>query len=426
VPVLIGELPKPRLLVLNAADECAAVIEKLAPTTLFVDTAELQAIRQKDWDGVVVFGDALALANHLYVIQFGGSWGNEIPVAGFSPGQPHQLAIVPRSNSVQFRVPDYLPTAVRPLIPSLVELITSKSQNMVMWAGMRGFSNASRPIIDIPFIEDADDYVLAGCFSRPATGAKWWWLPGDIEYPERWIGAALEDWSESDSDRFPSRPLWQKRDEWATPAELDLREKARGLREETAKLLRDMDKRELELTAQEEVEFVRTNSSDRRLLTAQGDDLVDETRACLEEFGFQVTNVDREIAIKGDRREDLRISNPDSPGWIAIAEVRGYKRGAQLNDLLRIGRFVARYVEETGRLPAASWYVVNHHFDQDPSTRPTPLASNPVEVKTFCESNGLIVDTRFLFRKRMEVRSGLTEPRDVRAMFTSGAEILSA
>jgi hypothetical protein len=203
-----------------------------------------------------------------------------------------------------------------------------------------------------------------------------------------------------------------------------VRAKAQELQEDIDRFIRDMDQKKLELATKEEAEFVRANRHERGLLTAQGDDLVDAVRACLEEIGFHVVNVDQEIATKGDRREDLRISDHDRPDWVAIAEVRGYKRGAQLNDLLRISRFVARYVQEAGRMPDASWYIVNHNMDQDPSIRPTPLASNPTEVTTFVDGNGLIIDTRFLFKKLMEVRSGLIESRDLRLALISGTGVI--
>ena len=95
--------------------------------------------------------------------------------------------------------------------------------------------------------------------------------------------------------------------------------------------------------------------------------------------------------------------------------IRGYKRGAQLNDLMRIGRFVTRYLQETSKLPNSAWYVVNQYIEQDPDARPSSLSSNPREVETFKEDNGLIIDTRLLFRMQMKVRSGEIQPQDARA-----------
>ncbi len=199
----------------------------------------------------------------------------------------------------------------------------------------------------------------------------------------------------------------------------------KALQVELDEFVADMGQKKLQVLRELEEESRRANDSDRRLLTAQGDDLVEEVQACLEELGFIVVNVDREITSEGDRLEDLRVKDPDNSDWIALAEVRGYRRGAQLNDLLRIGRFVARYVGETGKMPTASWYIVNHTLAQDPATRPSPLAGNPNEVDTFADGGGLIVDSRFLFRIRMDVRSGRVQPRQARDRLIASTGVLS-
>lgn len=176
VPQLIGELPKPRMLIINPGNDGIAAIdiEKLAPTIKFVNSSELLEIRQLDWDAAIVFGDAPSLADHLYVVQLGGDWGGRISVAASGA---HQLKIINRSRSVQFVIPDDLSEVVRPLMQSLVDLAQSRSPNPVMWGGMQSFSNESQPNIAQPFLIDADNYILAGCYLRPESSAEWWWLP---------------------------------------------------------------------------------------------------------------------------------------------------------------------------------------------------------------------------------------------------------
>jgi hypothetical protein len=144
--------------------------------------------------------------------------------------------------------------------------------------------------------------------------------------------------------------------------------------------------------------------------------LVAEVIATASELGFRVVDVDEEISKEGDRREDLRIIDPDDAEWTALAEVRGYTKGAQLNDLLRLARFVSRYIRDESREPDAVWYVVNHFLGMNPSLRPAPLESNVAEVETFGEGGGLVIDTRDLFRLRMRVRRGETTPAEARAL----------
>jgi hypothetical protein len=176
---------------------------------------------------------------------------------------------------------------------------------------------------------------------------------------------------------------------------------------EKAVILADLDQREALLHRELDERRERADRADRRLLTAQGDDLRAEVISALKDIGFTVTDVDTEAAKKGDLLEDLRVTDPDSPGWIALAEVRGYGAGAKVSDLQRIGRFVERYIKAEGKPPSSRWYVVNHHIGWDPSIRPTPLASNREEVELFSEVDGLVIDTRSLFTIRHEVRTGL-------------------
>lgn len=109
------------------------------------------------------------------------------------------------------------------------------------------------------------------------------------------------------------------------------------------------------------------------------------------------------VAVKRDMLEDLRVTDPDEPGWIALAKVRGYKGGAHLRDLLRIGRFVTRFLRDTGDEPSRRWYIVNGFLEHDPSEREEPLHSNPSEVATFTDDGGAVIDTRVLFKLSQEV-----------------------
>lgn len=422
LPERIGEQPKPRLLILNLSNsELKAALSQLAPTVRFMEEPELQWIRQRDWDAAVVFGSITGLESHLFVIQFGGTFGGAIE----SSMDDTVLTIVNASKATQFEIPDDAPDSTKTLIKSsLVKAITSQSLNGIMRAGLPNNIRNYRPKISQPFISDIDGHVLAGCFIRPESFSSWWWLPASVESPERWVAAALADWSNVNANVFPAGPTWQDRVEWQTPEEVELGLKISETVARHKRLLNELEQEEFTLRTDMESAAAQATATVRRLLTSQGDELVDEVYATFEELGFTVVNVDSEIAKVGDRREDLRINDPDRPGWTAIAEVRGYKRGAQLNDLLRINRFVTRYLQETGELPDSAWYVVNHSFDQDPMVRPSPLTSHPLELQTFAESNGLIIDTRFLFRLRMKVRRGEVQPAEARAQLTGTTGLL--
>src|SRR5258708_38956295 len=136
VPEIIGELPKPRVLIVNSDENNAAAtaMEKLAPTVRYVKNTELQHIRQLDWDGAIVFGDAPVLEDHLYVIQFGGEWGGAILIRESRGGVTYQLRTLPQSRSFHFLVPNDLPSPVTPTPFPLPALPSTHTHNLTIHA----------------------------------------------------------------------------------------------------------------------------------------------------------------------------------------------------------------------------------------------------------------------------------------------------
>ncbi|WP_075764688.1 maleylpyruvate isomerase N-terminal domain-containing protein [Actinoalloteichus fjordicus] len=117
---------------------------------------------------------------------------------------------------------------------------------------------------------------------------------------------------------------------------------------------------------------------------------------------------------QGQRREDLRVRDPDEPGWEAIVEIKGYTRGAQVNHLARIRRWASRYATDHGRAPDALWHVVNHFRTTDPSARPVVLPDDDALVDLVAEG-GVLIDTRDLFTAARDVQAG-TVAADVRKL----------
>jgi hypothetical protein len=219
-----------------------------------------------------------------------------------------------------------------------------------------------------------------------------------------WVELAMVNWAAADPGRFPGAPNWRYTREWATPEERALDEALEGL---TADHDAANQKYELDRTAAEAALATSRQTGDeleRLLLTAQGDELVRAVSACLSAFGFHVKDMDA-VFPAGQKREDLRVRPPADP-WTAITEVRGYKDGAQTNDLLRIGRFAVLYAKDEGRIPEASWYVVNQFKDEAPRSRDQALASTPDDLKTFADAGGLVIDTRDLLRLWLAVQAG--------------------
>jgi hypothetical protein len=66
----------------------------------------------------------------------------------------------------------------------------------------------------------------------------------------------------------------------------------------------------------------------------------------------------------------------------------------------------SQYAVETGQLPAATWFVVNHFRGTDPNSRQQLLPGPDEDAETFGQQGGLIIDTRDLFRLRKTVAAG--------------------
>jgi hypothetical protein len=410
---ILGRREQPRLLVIGVDEntDLAAHISGLAPTTKFLlDLGQIRQIRQRDWDAAILWNIDLDLAPHLFVLQFGGSRADTIidtPDLGAEIGHGELWTF-----STEFKIAEDLPAQIARLTRSeLAPHAMGKSRSATI--GVRTIRYRDPPTTpDInevfsAFLLDGDDAPIAGRYRRGNDSAEWWILPEDVPNPERWIAAALDEWRAIAPDVFPGEAVWTTRPEWRTPDETEIAAETTVLESRWADAVRAHDEAIAALEVRRLEAEQHADENERRLLTAQGADLVEEVIACLTDLGFDVIDVDKEVAQPGDLREDIRVTAEDTPDWIAIGEIRGYGRGAQLNDLLRLGRFVVRFVRDEGKEPNAIWYVVNHFRETDPTTRPAPLEANQAEVDTFAESGGVVIDTRDLFRLRNLVATGL-------------------
>lgn len=73
----------------------------------------------------------------------------------------------------------------------------------------------------------------------------------------------------------------------------------------------------------------------RRLLADNDDTLVEAVTYALAMVGFTVADLDKELSENEPRMGDLSVSDGD---WIAMAEIKGYTKGAKSNDLIVVGR----------------------------------------------------------------------------------------
>ncbi|MEU3465970.1 hypothetical protein ABZ721_39290 [Streptomyces sp. NPDC006733] len=409
-----GELPRPRVLVhgFPADSKFVAFIRRVVPTVRLIDSDELRVIRQKEWDATVTRGDIDGLDEGQNIFKVGGGY---IGRATQDDGTYMHISATATSHATHFQLStDLHPQIHRLSHDDLLPKAQKEAQNTVWFMHPLGRTISKSPRLSYsePFLRDADGEILAGRVVRGSF--ETWWLP-DLECDlTQWFAAALEIWNLRNPEAFPVTEEWKQRSKWQIPAEKDLESRRTQVRSELTSTIAKLAAEEESLGSAISEKSAQVDSAERLLLTAQGDPLVGQVAVSLAELGFSVVDVDKDISTPGDRREDLRISDSSDQDWCAIAEVRGYSRGAQLNDLLRLNRFVVRYVKEQGREPSAVWYIVNQEINKDPETRQLPLSSNKSEVATFAESGGLVIDTRDLFRILIAVREGRMEASAVR------------
>lgn len=256
-----------------------------------------------------------------------------------------------------------------------------------------------------PMLSDADGNMVIGAFPR-GDGGWCWALPHSTDHPELWLAEALTTWQEFAPERFPQIDPWRTRSAWMTAPERaahEVRDQHVAKRDD---MLLDLKKQGLEIDARILAAEKSAEQGPRRLLTSQGDTLVDAVMQALTGLGFLVEDIDDERDSQGLAKvEDLNVTDPGHSQKV-LAEVKGYTGGAKASDLIAIGRHAVRFVKRTGDAPDRTWYVVNQFLDRDPDARQRPLAGAPEDIKAFSDTGGLIIDTRDLFTLTQDVAAG--------------------
>lgn len=193
-------------------------------------------------------------------------------------------------------------------------------------------------------------------------------LPKEVDL-SAWFWAFLADVHELDPARVPQAPprLGNPSD-WYTPQEGSLAKRIVEIADEVEQLEVERERIENDLDAASK----EADAGIRRCIWADGDDLVASVGDILEKLGFVVRHMDAERQQSEPKREDLRLTLVDCPGWEAIAEVKGYTGGTRTNDARQIREYRDRYIIEESRPPDLMLWIANTHRTMDPSSRLVP------------------------------------------------------
>jgi len=258
---------------------------------------------------------------------------------------------------------------------------------------------------------------LATAFLREATSLGVAWLPSVDRNQSAWVDLLVTQWAQFDNNAFPSFGEWTDSHEWMVPEEAQILSQVQALEQKKKDAVIEIDKHIGELATKLALAKAKANNGLRRLITRQGEELVDEVAKALSSIGFNVTMVDQLVGEKKPKREDLRLKHLGKSGeeWNAIVEVRGYARsGGTTADLLRLNRFADLYEKETRRDPDKRIYIVNGQTELLPSQRQEPLVSAIEDLEIFSDSNGILIWSIDLFRALKA-----TDPTDYPALLES-------
>lgn len=404
---IYDEDPRPRVLLTgdSASAELTEVVEKYSGTVRVIPR-NLKQIRWESWDAMVTLGVPGNWEDHLVVLQIGGqpvgrNWHSHYGLvdvgAVFSHGSE-----VESVDTLEGTLKDIVKSELIPLIrewptPRLVLEVPSRSQEASYFE---------------PLVSDLDGKAYAAIY-RPDVGPREViYLPNVVTDIRPWLLYAFERWSALNPESFPASPDWTNAEEWMTAEETDARATWVAACDAAEKARIEEERVESEsLSALRELRE-KVDEAERVLLTGTADELVQAVRFALIRIGFEVE--DQDALGAREKLEDLRVHDGE---WIALCEVKGYTGGGKVSDLLKIGRFVERYIKETkGESPDARWYVVNQFRERDPSTRRQLLWGQDADVEGFAESDGLAIDTRSIFLLDKDVAGGVITSDEARRL----------
>lgn len=291
-------------------------------------------------DGVCVLYRAIEAATGL-TVEDRADWAGSVE---------HSRGVV----GDELLLPDTVPEPIAELVRTRLLPIALERRSHVAFRARRGFGEikgpgyrpprVQAPEFD-PFLMTRDGAALAGRYQRSAT-AEAWLLPPDVGDLIPWVAAAVSEWHALNPSRFPALPNWADEAAWMTSRERKAAAALSKVLDRRRALLAEMEAEEAVARAARAIARDQADQGERRLLTADGDNLVDAVRAGLQRLGFIVD--DRDQARPDEKLEDLLVTDPDVADWVALVEVKGFGRGAKTSGITQFLRFERRYTHENG------------------------------------------------------------------------------
>lgn len=417
--------PRPRVLFEDVPNDLLEDLVRLVPS--FKLTFAAEKVHETEFDLLVTFADhAGKRGKHLHVLSFGA---NHADTAHVGPRQAYlqrdaeTLAQeVTICSGTTTAVAELLKSTVIPHIPDSKKyawhLLYPYPHGLSLGGSIEGdLEGHCTPLLHL----GTEQFVYAFSNRRNGTsGGLHWALPGITQNPDKWLRLFLDQVASIDPDSVPPELEWKTSERWSSPEVSGLVKDLQTLKQEHEKALHEFLAREQALKDQLKDAAAQADSGPGRLLTADGDELNVAVLKALQDLGFGVRDMDDHHDERtGAKLEDLRVNDPADSDWHCLAEVKGYTKGAKVNDVSQItGRPVAAYTKETGDFPSAVWHIVNAWRGTSPSTRPVAIPRDD-DLMPLTDAGGALIDTRDLFEAWRDVHAGHADAEAVRVSLRS-------
>lgn len=420
------DAPHPRVLFEDVSNELFSELAPLVGTAKQISHDD--PIHASDWDLLVTCAyDAGVRDLNLHVLSFGAERLDPV-VRGGSGAVLARLNITyARGADVAHGTPPELSQLLQRTVLSQ-EFPEEKNTWSVPWAGYYwavndpAWQNETTGDLGgacVPLLHVGQEQFVYALHRRRSVeeGSKslCWALPDETVGHREWLLHILQVLREHEPARFPSDPLWQTREDWASPEVASTMRRIATLDAAHEAAQAEYENVRSGLLERLESEVEASNRGVWRLLTAQGTNLVEAVAVVLTELGFVVSDMDEHHDAKtGAKLEDLRVRDAHVGGWECLVEVKGYAKGAKVNDVPQItGRPSVQYAAEKGQAPSTVWHIVNTFISTDPSGRPVAIPSN-IDLAPLTEADGALIDSRDLFLAWRAFRKGTCDADIIR------------
>lgn len=416
--------PRPRVLFESIPVALLEELRELVPTCKVVERDE--AVHETEYDLLVTFSEnAGRRDDRLHVLSFGAKVSDRVATAATYVALRRSFP----THAQELTIPQSASTALANLLVSSVVPHIKEGPKSTWHLGTTNpyshgwvtddLNGVCEPLLHV----GAENHVYAfqRRRGRDGSGGVSLTLPPETTGHSRWLRTFLEIVAEVDPASVPPSIAWKSSDTWATPRLRKVVVAVSVLSGERERTLAHFQSREDALDVDMASALTEAENGAQRLLTADGDELTAAVMQAFEELGFHVQDMDGyHDARTGAKLEDLRVSDPTTPEWHCLAEVKGYQRGAKVNDVAQIvGRPAVAFTKETGEEPSAVWHIVNPWRHTDPSTRPIAIPNDAIDLRPLTDAEGALIDTRDLYRAWRDVQDNKVGADSVRKSLRS-------